>query len=399
MNEPVAGIRIAVVAACPFPWPQGSQVLIDELAHRLALAGHEVHVVAYHLGQEPRAGRAYRLHRIPDLDAYAKTESGPSPLKPVVDAMLAAKLAQVVKRHSIQVVHAHSFEAALAGYLVRAALGVPVVYHGHTGLADELPTYFNSPRARRWARRVGRVIDRGVPRHADLAIAVSREMAALLAACGVAGERIELVPPGLEYPRHDLAERAQLERRYGLPAGPKVVFAGNLCGYQNLPVLWRAFAAVREHRPEAHLVVASHDPRVLELGERIGLTRDAITPIRDGEFDRMRDLLAVSDVAVSLSAMRFGFPIKLLNYMAAGRAIVAAEPSAKGLKHLDTAYLVPPHDSGAVADALLHLLGDGELRGRLGARARAHFEAEHLWPPLIERLGSLYGNLLAAPRG
>ncbi len=392
-------LRVALVAACPFAWPQGSQVLIDELAHRLGLAGHEVHVVAYHLGHEPRPQRAYRLHRVPALPTYRRTASGPSPQKPLIDALLAAKLAGVVRRHSIQVMHAHSFEAALAGYLVRAATRVPVVYHGHTGLADELPTYFRWRAARAGARWIGRVVDRTVPRRADAAIAVSREMAELLRASGVPVDRIHTVPPGLDYPRFEPEERREIEHRYGLPPGPKVVFAGNLCRYQNLPVLSRAFARVREARPEAHLVVASHDPAVMEPGRWAELPPGSVTPIRDGEFQRMRELLAVGDVAVSLSGMRFGFPIKLLNYMAAGKAILAAEPSAKGLEHLDTAYLVPPLDARAVTDGVVRLLDDGPLRSRLGERARAHFESEHLWPPLIERMTRLYHQLLTPLEG
>ncbi|MFN7952324.1 MAG: glycosyltransferase [bacterium] len=386
--------RVVLVAACPFAWPQGSQILIDELAHRLGVAGHEVHVVAYHLGTDPRPSRAYRLHRVPAIPTYRKTASGPSWQKPLVDGLLTATLWRVVQRHRIDVIHAHSFEAAIAGYLVRMALGVPVVYHGHTGMADELPTYFGSETGRRVARRLGVWIDRTVPRRADAAIAVSDEMVELLLANGVARERVAMVPPGLDYPRFELFERSALERRYGLPPGPKVVFAGNLCRYQNLPTLWRAFAKARQARPDAHLVVASHDPAVAEASRAAGLPPDAITPIRDGNFERLRELLAVADVAVSLSAMQFGFPIKLLNYMAAGKAIVAAAPSAKGLAHLDTAFLVPAHDPDAVARGLVRLLEDAELRERLGARARAHFEREHLWPPLVARLGNVYERVI-----
>lgn len=395
-GSPRAKPTVAIVAACPFAWPQGSQILIDELAHRLGVAGHEVHVVAYHLGTEPRASRAYRLHRVPAVKRYRKTSSGPSPLKPVVDALLAVTLARVVKRHRVEVIHAHSFEAAIAGYLVRAYSGVPVVYHGHTGLADELPTYFSGRLGRRLARSLGWVVDRTVPRHADAAIAVSGDMVELLRRSGVAAERIELVPPGLDYPRFEPEDRRALERRHGLPPGPKVVFAGNLCRYQNLPVLWRAFAAVRRARPDAHLVVASHDPDVTAASGEAGLPPGSVTPIRDGNFERMRELLAVADVAVSLSAMQFGFPIKLLNYMAAGKAIVAAAPSAKGLEHLDTALLVPPHDPDAVAASVVRLLDDAELRRRLGTRARDHFEREHLWPPLVERMAQVYARVLAA---
>src|SRR5207248_2908202 len=67
------------------------------------------------------------------------------------DLALTARLWRVVARDPIDVIHAHNYEAAIAGLVVARLTGRPLVYHGHSALAEELPLYFTRPRAR--ARR------------------------------------------------------------------------------------------------------------------------------------------------------------------------------------------------------------------------------------------------------
>ena len=59
-------LRIAMLAACPFPWPRGTPIRIHRMTEALARHGHEVHVVTYHLGKELSAS-PYEVHRIRDV--------------------------------------------------------------------------------------------------------------------------------------------------------------------------------------------------------------------------------------------------------------------------------------------------------------------------------------------
>ena len=81
-----------------------------------------------------------------------------------------------------------------------------------------------------------------------------------------------------------------------------------------------------------------------------------------------------------------GFPIKLLQYMEAGRAIVAREGIADGLTHDRDAWLVP-RDAGpdAFAHALRALREDPTRRERLGRNARAKLATHHDWNALANR--------------
>lgn len=103
--------------------------------------------------------------------------------------------------------------------------------------------------------------------------------------------------------------------------------------------------------------------------------------------------LAAADVCVMPfpHTMHYAYymsPMKLFEYMAAGRALVASDlPSiAEVVQHESTALLVPPGDAGALAAALLRLRDDAPLRERLGTAARAHVLAHYTWGQRAARI-------------
>jgi glycosyltransferase involved in cell wall biosynthesis len=87
--------------------------------------------------------------------------------------------------------------------------------------------------------------------------------------------------------------------------------------------------------------------------------------------------------------------MKLLNYMAEGKAIVASAGSAKGLVDGRTARVVPDGDVGAFADAVVELLRDAGARRRLGLAARASVEDHALWANVLDRIEAVYHRVVA----
>jgi len=290
-----------------------------------------------------------------------------------------------VQREAIDLIHAHNYEAAIASLMVGRATNRPVVYHGHNALAEELPLYFRARLARRLAHRLGRLLDAHVPRRADFCIAVTEELGEILRRRGVAASDLTCIAPAAA-PRDAAAHRPRVGSD-GL-----VCYAGNLDGYQNLGFLLRSFARVRARVPAARLVLVTHAAP--------GALRRAVGPgveiVRAASYDEVRARLDAADVAVSPRAERSGFPMKLLNYMAAGKAIVASAGSAKGLRDGVSGRVVPDGDEGAFAAAVVELLSDRAARARLGAAARRAVGDPRAWDGVLDRIEAVYRNLLAA---
>jgi 1,2-diacylglycerol 3-alpha-glucosyltransferase len=359
-------VRVALVLAGPYQALRGSQVLVRQLAQGLRDRGHTVHVVTY----GPRS----------------TGEPGPRPGRLLRDVGLVVRLWRLVRREEVDVIHAHNYEAALAGLMVARATRRPLVYHGHNALGEELPTYFRRPWGRWLAGTVGRALDAHVPRRADFCIAVTPELERILRHRGVSDAELACIPPA-----GNPAELAVAP--VGRSSTGLVCYAGNLDGYQNLDFLRRSFARVRQRVAGARLVVVTHVEAGAEVGRMAAQGFEVVCARSYGEVQR---LLAAADVAVSPRAVTSGFPMKLLNYMAAGKAIVASAGSAKGLLDGVTGRIVPDGDEEAFAAAIVDLLEDAPARRRLGLAARRAVEDPGAWNGVLDRIEAIYTQVVAA---
>jgi len=384
---------IAMLAPGPFPAPRGSQVLVGELAEALAALGHRVHVVAFGEGDGGRQIPGVRVHRTPAI-LGGRDSFGPRPWRLALNLALLRTLYRVVREHAIDVIHAHNYEAPLLGYAVRGLTGTPVVYHGHNVMSDELGRYFRRPAARRVAAVVGQLLDRSVPRRADYVVALSEAMATHLEASGVAPEQMEVIPPGVSWPVDSGAGHGS-----DLYPGAKVIaYAGNLDAYQEVPTLVRAMREVRRAEPRTLLVIASHgrDEALERLVEELGVSEHVRLVLADS-FDAVRRLLKRADLVVCPRTSWSGFPIKLLNYMAAGRPIIAAAGAARALG--DGPMVVVPDDNPAeLARAIVATLRDPAGRARLGREGRKRVQEAHNWRLLAPRVVSVYARVLGRPK-
>jgi glycosyltransferase involved in cell wall biosynthesis len=176
--------------------------------------------------------------------------------------------------------------------------------------------------------------------------------------------------------------------RHGLAVEGYALYAGNLDRYQALDVL--DDAAARD--PGLPLAAVTHEVRA----PRFQRLRVIATP----SVEEARLLVHGAAVALLPRRLAGGFPIKLLHYLAAGRAVVLRERLAGALVHGESAWLVAD-DAGPFvwAEALRRLAGDAALRARLGAGGRSALATAHAWPPLAERTLALVRDALARATG
>ncbi|HVR70290.1 MAG TPA: glycosyltransferase family 4 protein [Vicinamibacteria bacterium] len=384
-------LQVATVAACPFPANRGTPSRIKGIAEAVAARGHRVAVVTYHFGLDvPTRGiEVRRIRRFP----YRHLGPGPTLFKlGVLDPFLLAKLVGLLRRQRFDVIHAHQFEGALIAQVARRLTGVPVIYDAHTTLASELPAYrFPSP------RRLSEFLDRQVPRAADHVIAVSDSLRDFLRAQGVPGEKIDVVPMGIEPSDFPVADAGAARAECGLPGGRLVMYAGSLDGFQRVDLLIESMQTVFQHAPDSALclIVSWDRPEIRSLIDRLGLG-GKVTVAVEPRFERVPRYLAASDVVVLPRTECSGVPQKLVNYMAAGRAIVSFEGSAKLLQHRRNGLVVPNGDTRAMAGAILELLRDEGLRSELAATARKDAIDHYDWAALAGRVEGIYRRTLDA---
>lgn len=364
-------LRIAMAAACPYPAPQGSQVLVRDTALALRRRGHEVFLVVYGYGagEDTADVRIVRSARIPGM---RRLRAGPSLLKPAADAAMIAALRRLLRAEPIDVVHAHNYEGLLVALAARPR--APITYHAHNAMADELPYYFLG--CGRLAA-AGRVFDRALPRRADAVIAPHRALADYLVRCGCARERVLVLAPPC-----DPSVFAEATPSSGAEP-PPVLYTGNLDAYQNLDAMARIMQKVRAAHPEARFHVATPVRREVRGADRVLFTPD---------FESVRRVLS-EDAVVACPRMSWsGYPIKLLNAMAAGRAVAAYRSVAYPITHLEDGYVVEDGDEEAFAEAIIRLLTDRPLRDRLGRNARETIRRRHDPAAYAQAIEELYAR-------
>lgn len=386
-------MRIAIVAACPFPLARGTPVRIQRMAEALADADHDVHVVTYHLGSGPVAS-AVTVHRIADVPSYRKLSPGPTYGKLLkVDPPLARLLRSLLRTQSFDVIHAHHYEGLLVSAIARRGLRIPLVYDAHTLLMSELPFYsLGLPQGVK--RALGRSLDRWIPKLADHTVCVTETIRdKLVQDAGFDPKRISVITNGVEYEHFDPAPYPSSARA----DAKTVIFTGNLAEYQGIDHLLEAFRQALERVGGARLTIASdssftpYESLAAELG-----IRESIDIVASPTFAQLPGLLAASDVAVNPRVDCDGVPVKLLNYMASGRAVVSYESSAPGVVHGQTGWLARSGDVSALADGIVTLLENRELANRLGRDARRYVAENCRWPIVAERCAATYRALLAA---
>ena len=389
---PAAGpLRIAIIAACPFPLARGTPVRILRMAEALGEAGHDVHVITYHLGSD-QIPVSVPVHRIRDLKFYQKLSPGPSYKKLMfVDPFLVAKTRAVLRARRFDVIHAHHYEGVMVAAAARLGRAVPVVYDAHTLLMSELPYYpLGLPHGVK--KTMGRWMDGIIPRLANHTVCVTQTIRdKLVGEVGLNASRISVMMNGVEF------EHFAAPTRDGpVPNdGRTLIFTGNLAEYQGIDLMLRAFRLVLERVPDARLLIASdssfapYEPLAKELGVRAHVDVIPSPPFKD-----LPALLMKGTVAVNPRTDGDGVPVKLLNYMAAARPVVSFAASAPGVVHGETGWLAPGADITALAEGMIKLLQNPELAQRLGAGAQRYVEENCQWQIVANRCEALYRQLL-----
>jgi 1,2-diacylglycerol 3-alpha-glucosyltransferase len=234
---------------------------------------------------------------------------------------------------------------------------------------------------------VGHWVDAHLARRADYCILLDEAAVDYFRRRGVS--RFRVIPPGIDFEPGEAGRARQIQGQ-----GPLVVYSGNLDRYQDLDLLLEAFRLVVKSRPDARLVFSTNAaPGECQMrAEGMGLGRQTVFLTPD-DFGAVRDLLAAADVAVCPRQACLGFPIKLLNYMAAGKAIVASAGSACGLRHLENGWVVDNGDVDGMASAIVTLLEQPALARRLGENARTAAQHEYSWEGVVTSIEEVYGQI------
>ena len=379
---------------------------VFHLSRGLAKLGHDVHVLAPHaagaaLREDFEGVRVHRFRYAPA--AYESLAYGGGILSNLrvsrtrwllVPSFLAAQWAatiQLVRRHKVDVIHAHwmvpqGVVAALAGPVTRR----PLVVSGHGSDINEM---------RRGARL--RMLTLAA-RRADGCTTVSRALQQEL--LRLTGVDLVVVPMGVDpvvFPA--VVPRSGLQIR----SSPRILFAGRLVSQKGVRYLIEAVSLLRRTYPATKLQIVGEGPDRPELEASVRDLDLADSVIFTGAVghSRMPALLAGADIFV-LPSIRMsngdteGLGVALLEAAASELPVVAS--AIGGLPDLvenrRSGMLVEPADPPALASALTELLSNDPLRRSVAQNARRLAIGRFSWDAVVGQFDAILRAHVGAAR-
>ncbi len=295
------------------------------------------------------------------------------------DLAAIVRLARLIRREAVDVVHTHSSVDAWVGGSAARLARVPVVRSRHVSIpirAAFNPVY-------RW--------------FADRVITSGDAIRRLVLAGAARPETVVAIPAGVDPEEFAPGPPSDAARREFGGAAPIIGSVAMFRGSKGHEDLLAAFEALRADWPSARLLLVGDGIRRHQLEELVRV-RDLAASVRFAGFRRdVADLLRLMDLVVLASTRTEGVPQSLLQAMAAGVPVVAT--SVGGIPEVirdgETGLLVPPGRPDLLAGAMRAVLGDPAAARRRAVAARRLVEARYSSARCLDELLRLYAELLA----
>jgi glycosyltransferase involved in cell wall biosynthesis len=355
--------------------PGGAETVLLKLATRLDPARFRSLVI---LNQEGWLLDQLLAHKVPTTLVAWHTW---------YDFRLPRTLARLVRDERVDLIHSHLPDQNFYSSLVGAWTGCKtlVTYHG--------PVEFR--RARKWRGAVKLWI---VRRTSSVTIVVCDYVARIMEEFSFPRQKIVRIYNGVDLERFTNPSRIQLRQEVGFATGtPLVGMVANVRQTKGHQYLIRAAQRVLDRCPEARFLAIG------DVDERLGVgLRQLLRELHlEDKFlflgfrQDIPEILAELDVFV-LSSTSEGFPLVVLEAMAAGKPVVVTRSGGPDeiIRDGQDGFLVPVADADALAGKILEILQNPTLAATVGRQAQERVAEEFSDERMIQEYEALYQRLV-----
>ena len=309
---------------------------------------------------------------------------------------LALSLGEIMLRDKPKVVQLATCEEGYLGLAMKRWVNLPFVVYAH---GNEI---LEALRDSKWQKPLLAL------RKADCVIANSKFTASLTETAGVRPEVVKIIPLGCDTDRFKpRAPNQDFQKKVLGPhsSGPMILTVGNIVERKGHDMVIRALPKVAKLVPGLTYVIAGVGPyqRGLEdLALGLGVRSQVLFLGRVGD-DELAQLYSLCDIFVMPSRARMdscdveGFGIVYLEAGASGKPVIAGRSGGIEDAVIDgaTGLLVDPSDPVDIAQAIIRILGDHELRAKLGSQAHLRVQREYTWRSVGKRIQNILMEAVA----
>jgi glycosyltransferase involved in cell wall biosynthesis len=366
-----------ILQVCSATEMGGGEFHVADLVRSLAARGHAVYLAV-------RPDSPLREHLAGVIASWHEM-----PLRNSLDMQSARAIAEIAKKHGIDILHAHLGRDYLVSAIAcRQAPSLRLILTRH----HYLPVRRN-------------LLYRLFLQDVAAVIAVSDTVReSIIERLALPAEKVHRIPNWIDASRFRPIEREAARGMFQFRSNTIVACIGQITPAKGQEDFIRAAARVATMRTDVHFVIAGEEndhvapftQHLVKLVETLGLS-DKVTFL--GYVHHIPELLAAVDVVV-VPSWDEGFSLVTIEAMAAGRPVLASNVGGiTGIVSENaTGLLFPARDSKAMAEKLLWLLWDSHLRERLSSAGQREVLARYGRDQIIDQIESLYFDVAGTDR-
>lgn len=317
---------------------------------------------------------------------------------------LTKRLEGIARESRPDVIHAHSpVLNGIPALRVGKRLNIPVVYEVRAFWEDAAVDHGTS---KEWGLRyrLTRGLETYALRRANAVTTICEGLKSDIAARGIPEGRITVIPNAVDIDKFTLSTGPDpaLKASLGLQNQTVIGFIGSFYAYEGLHLILLALPRILSRNPAVRVLLVGggpQDAQLRALALELGIV-DKVVFTGRVPHDQVQRYYDLVDVLVyprlSMRLTELVTPLKPLEAMAQGRLLAASNVGGHRelIRHGETGMLFPPDDPGALADAVLALLGDPARWPILKEKARRFVETERNWKASVSRYRQVYGSVL-----
>ena len=373
----------------------GQFVHVEELISALRGLGHEVIIVAPTASEKTEfgdeGGAVMWLKRFMPHFIYELMELSYS-------LIVYRRLVRAVKEHHPDCLYERYNLFQPAGVWIKRRYRLPMLLEVNAPIFSERSSYdgLSLKRLARWSERYTWI-------NADVVLPVTQALGDMVHQEGVPWERIVVIPNGINTDRFGKKLDATAAKKALKLDGRFILgFTGFVRDWHGLDKVIN-FLAHDDSASQCHLLVVGDGPARSGLeaqAKHLGVA-DRVLFTGVVERDHVAQYIAIFDIALQPAVVAYASPLKLFEYLALGRAIVAPDqPNIREvLQDGENALLFEPKSESGLVQAIKRLIDDDVLRRRISCNAADAIAKQGLtWSNNARRVTALAEQIIAVTR-
>lgn len=369
-------MRIAIlVPLFPPKWLGGVEIVTYNIAEYLARRGHEVHVITSLDEGLPKEcmEEGFFVHRIFWRE-----------IRFLGCMLFWIKIFLVLKKIKPDIVHAQTVGMGIPGYFAKTFLKKPYLIWGH-GSEVYYPMLV--------IKFI--YIFKLVLKNADAVIALTEDMKKAIKK--IYNRDVLVIPNGIDLEKFKDLSKVTLRKGWKIEDEEKILtFVGTLRPFKGVEYLIRAMKIIRQKNADARLMLVGNGENREKLEKLVKelILEEYVRFIGKVQNEEVPEYMVASDIFI-LPSLSEGFPVTVLEAMASGLPIIVTR--VRGLQEIikdgENGFLVEPKNPEQIAEKVLMLLEDEELRERISRNNKKRVN-DYSWESIVERVEEVYQSYL-----